>query len=104
MAWAVEKGITQGTASSSFEPKANITREDMATMIARYAKVMAIDLPAGDKDLFADDSAIRDYAKEAVYSMKAAGILSGKGDNKFVPRDFATRAEAAKIIHKLMEL
>ncbi|MDO4542432.1 MAG: S-layer homology domain-containing protein, partial [Bacillota bacterium] len=104
VAWAVENNVTNGTSATTFSPNENITRQDMATMIARYAESVNIALPAGSGDLFADDSEIRDYAKKAVYSMKAAGIINGKGDNKFVPEDNALRAEAAKIIHKLMEL
>lgn len=101
VAWAVDKGITLGTSAATFAPEDNISRQDMATLIARCAAVMSIDLPAGDGQLFADDREIRSYAKEAVYSMKAAGILEGKGDNKFAPQANATRAESAKIFQML---
>jgi heme-binding NEAT domain protein len=46
---------------------------------------------------FADDAQISDWAKEAVYAIKAAGYISGKGENRYDPQGTATRAEAAKI-------
>ncbi|MDO4541349.1 MAG: S-layer homology domain-containing protein [Bacillota bacterium] len=105
VAWGVEQGITNGVSADSFDPNANITRQDMAVMIARFAKVRNIDLDLGSRSAaFGDDSEIAEYAKDAVYAMKSAGIFNGKGNNKFEPRANATRAEAAKIIHKLMIL
>lgn len=107
VAWAVEKGIVFGVSATSFEPEANISREDMATMIYRFAEAMDIDLPDGDVDsvtdeLFADDDDIATYAKAAVYSMKATEIIKGVGNNKFAPDEASERAEAAAIIHRLM--
>ncbi len=104
VAWGLEKGITNGTGLNAFAPNAPITRQDMATMMVRYAEVMKIPLPAADAAAFADDSAIASYAKTAVYRMKAAGIVKGKGSNLFAPKDSAQRAEAAKIIHRLLEI
>ena len=103
--WAGTNGIVNGTGAKSFSPNADISRQDMAVMIARYAKYAGIDLPAGTGSAkFADDGQIATYAKEAVYSMKAAGIINGKGGNSFDPKGSASRAEAAKIIHKLLTL
>ncbi len=105
VAWAVANGVTNGTGGATFSPNAPITREDMATMIYRYAEVMEITLPDGaDAEAFADDASIASYAKTAVYSMKEAAIISGKGNNLFDPKGNATRAEAAKIIRLLLEL
>ncbi len=105
VAWAAENGITTGTSATTFDPNAQISRQDMATMIGRFAKVMEIDLPDGDNaTLFADDASIASYAKASVYSMVEAGIISGVGNNKFDPKATATRGQAAKIIHLLMEL
>ena len=50
------------------------------------------------EDFFADNEQIAEYAKEAVYVMKASAIINGSGDNQFLPKNRATRAEAAKII------
>ena len=69
-------------------------------MVNRYAKNVADYTMPGKNEatVFADDSEIAEYAKEAVYSMQKAGIINGKGDNRFAPTEYATREEAAKMI------
>ena len=100
--WAVEKGITKGISNDRFAPNNKISRQDMATMMLRYAQAMNIQLPAADKALFADDADIADYAKEAVYTLKAAGIINGKGGNQFDPKGSTTRAEVAAVLHRFL--
>lgn len=103
--WAVEQGIVNGTSPKTFSPEEKISRQDMATMIYRFAKAANIQLPdTGSVAAFGDDSKIANYAKDAVYAMKKAGIIDGRGDNLFVPADTATRAEAAAIMHRLIQL
>ncbi|HMM05731.1 MAG TPA: S-layer homology domain-containing protein [Clostridiales bacterium] len=104
VAWAAEKGITTGTSTTTFAPDAKISRQDMAVMLARFAKVMEIDLPDGSGvTAFADDNDIAGYAKTAVYSMVKANIISGVGGNQFAPKNNATRAQAAKMISLLVQ-
>ncbi|MEE0776567.1 MAG: S-layer homology domain-containing protein [Bacillota bacterium] len=100
--WAVEQGITNGVSAKDFAPKDNITREQMAAMMYRYAKAMNITLPPVDGSKFADNGKISSYAVEPVYRMKAAGIIGGMGNNLFVPQGTATRAQAARMIHMLI--
>ena len=100
VAWAIEKGITDGTSAKTFSPNAAISRQDMAVMLSRYAKAMNITLPAADSTKFVDDSKIAGYATDAVYQMKAAAILKGDSKNRFNPQDSAARAEAAAIMHR----
>ena len=52
---------------------------------------------------FADSSEIADYAAEAVAAMVKLGIINGKGDNKFDPKAYCTRAEAAKIFYGVLQ-
>ncbi|MEE0777050.1 MAG: S-layer homology domain-containing protein, partial [Bacillota bacterium] len=101
--WAVEQKITNGVSETKFAPEEKITREQMAAMMYRYAAAMKVALPEGDGSKFSDDGKISSYAKEAVYSMKAAGILGGMGNNTFAPKGNATRAQAARVIHMFME-
>ncbi len=104
VAWAVENEIVFGY-GDKFGPKDDITRQDMAVIIARYADSAGIDLPDGTaSEAFADDAQIATYAKAAVYSMREAGIISGKGNNCFDPTGTAKREEVAKIIHYLLNL
>lgn len=73
VAWALEKGITSGTSETTFSPNANISRQDMALMIVRYLGLIGEELPViKEKNLFADNTQIADYAKEAVEVMQRA--------------------------------
>ncbi len=100
VASAANAGIVFGIDESNFGIGRNITREDMAVMIYRAAGMSAEQAD----ELFADDSELSDYAREAVYTLKAKKIMSGKGDNRFEPKAYATRAEAARMIYSLIEL
>ncbi|HMM06142.1 MAG TPA: S-layer homology domain-containing protein [Clostridiales bacterium] len=105
VSWAYENEITNGVTATKFAPNDNITREQMATMILRFASVVGLDLPSGDGSaLFDDDSTISPYAKDAVYSLAKAGVIKGMGHNKFAPKETATRAQAAEIIYRLQNL
>ncbi|MGN1007536.1 MAG: S-layer homology domain-containing protein, partial [Butyricicoccus sp.] len=99
-AWAVEHGITAGSGARTFSPNAQITRQDMAVMLARYVEqVAAAELPEKNSPLtFTDVSSIAAYARDAVSVMQTAGIISGISDGasyRFAPTAQATRAQAA---------
>jgi len=100
VASAVNHAIVFGVSDKLFGTGGNITREDMAVMAFRASRLAE----AEATDLFADDEQISAYAKTAVYTLKQKQIMSGKGENCFEPKAFATRAEAAKMIHGLIGL
>lgn len=100
---AYGSGIAKGYDDSRFGVGDNITRQDMAVMIYNAYIMTNNVLEQGEETDFDDDADISDYAKEAVYKLKSAGIINGSGDNLFMPLEFATRAEAAKIIYGLFE-
>lgn len=103
--WAVESGVTTGTSDTTFSPTANITREQMAVMIYRFAQNYGVELPtSGNAALFVDNSEISGWAAEAVYAMQRAGIINGVDGNRFAPKDNATREQACKMLAVLMEL
>ncbi|WP_171056420.1 choice-of-anchor I family protein [Paenibacillus sinopodophylli] len=110
VAWASDHGIVGGVGDGKFEPKANISREQLVTMIARFTEVMSFQLPANtNPQVFADESSISGFAKEAAAAAQAAGIINGKsssadGGSKFAPKDAATREETAKMLAKLIQL
>ncbi len=104
IAWGVENGIINGVSDTQFQPNGCITRQDMAAMIKRYTDSAGFSLPENTAAVtFADDASIASYAKEAVSGMQKAGMINGKGENTFAPKDNATRAEASKILMILME-
>ncbi|HMM05829.1 MAG TPA: S-layer homology domain-containing protein [Clostridiales bacterium] len=103
--WASAKGIVNGTSSTTFAPEANITRQEMAVMIKRYADYKKITLTKTVTVVtFADSSSIASWARDAVSNLQQAGIINGTGGNQFNPLGNATRAEAAKMISLFLKL
>ncbi len=99
VAWAKENGIVNGVSATRFDPEGLVTREQMCAILVRYADRYGVEIPGvpSDVKLFADDAKISDWAKEAVYRARAAGIVNGKEKNRFDPLASATRAEGAAI-------
>lgn len=90
-------GIVNGTGGNIFSKDSFVTRQDMAVMIYRCMKIAET---AGDYEKFADDAAIADYAKNAVYYLKSKGIVVGNENGYFNPENFANRAEAAVMLSR----
>ncbi len=68
------------------------------------ARVLKLPLKANTVTGFADDQAIPQWAKSSVEAIRGLGIASGKEGNKFVPNVTATRAEAATIVLRMLEI
>lgn len=99
VAWAVEAGITNGVDAKHFAPNQEITREQMAVLLVKYAEYKGLNLEKqSSKVVFEDNDNVSIYAKEAVSTMQQAGIINGREDGKFAPKDKATRAETAKML------
>lgn len=96
---AVSAGVINGYADRTFRPNAQISRTEMAVMIAR---ALGQSLESATATGFADDQDIPAWAKGAVASMKGLGIIQGNGENEFAPGDKATRAEAVTILLKAL--
>lgn len=94
---AVEAGIVNGYSDTVFGKNDYITRQDMAVLIYRAAKASGAELDKITSVSFVDAAEIASYAKDAVESMSAAGIINGI-DGSFVPLGNATRAQAAKML------
>ena len=96
-------GMVNGISETEFGIGSNITRQDMAVMIARTIEKMNLEVEKLDVGTFADDEKVSDYASEAVAFMKSIGIIEGY-NNEFRPLDNLTRAEASKIVFELIKL
>jgi hypothetical protein len=104
VAWAAETGIVNGIGNGNFSPDAEISRQDLATIIVRYTEVAEIQFPVTlQYALFADDADIAGYAKNAVQTLYGGGIVGGKPNNLFDPAAGATRAEVAAVLHRFVE-
>ncbi|HMM06399.1 MAG TPA: leucine-rich repeat protein [Clostridiales bacterium] len=106
--WASQQHIVYGVGNGNYAPEDNISRQDMAVMILRFAQAEAITLPKSAAAIaFADRSSIPTYASAAVEAMQRAGIINGVvsgGKSYFKGSACASRAEAAKMISYLLAL
>ncbi|GLC89276.1 S-layer homology domain-containing protein [Lysinibacillus piscis] len=103
--WAVKNKIVQGMDNGEFGLTLAITRQDMAVMMQNYAKAIDYPLPMPVASItFSDSENIAAYAKDAVKAVQQAGMMYGKGSNLFEPQAEITRAEAATILRRFIEL
>lgn len=100
IAAALASGIVKGVAEGMFAPEAVVTRQDAAVMLARLCDSKGIVISGSAKPT--DNENIADYAKESVYRLAGAGIISGFEDGTFRPNQALTRAQAAKLIYGLL--
>ena len=94
--WAVESGISDGTNADAL-----ITREQMVTMLYRYAGSPVTGGMAISE--FTDGASVSDYATDAVTWALSEGILTGMGDGILAPQGTATRAQAAAMLMRFVE-
>ena len=103
--WASSKGIIIGAGEKTFAPDAAVTREEMAVMMKQYAVVLGYTLPiAREAEIFTDNNKITGSMKSAVQTMQQAGVMNSKGNHLFAPKDIVTRAEAAAILRRFVEI
>ena len=103
--WAASKEIVNGTGAASFEPDRPVTREEMAVIMQRYAGKLGYTLPKErEAEIFTDNATITSDMKDAVQAMQQAGVMNGKGGRLFAPKDTATRAEAAAVLRRFVEI
>lgn len=102
--WAEENNIVYGFSETEFGPELNITREQIAAIMERYADYKGQDTDEiGDLTQFADSDEISWWAIENVQWAVGRGIISGKGNNILDPLGNATRAEIASIIMRFAQ-
>ena len=106
VSWAKEHGVANGVSQTEFAPNASITREQMATMLYRYAlDAGCVDERGNDSDLtrFSDYSSVNSWAQEAMAWAVSIGLINGRTEKTLVPQGTATRAEAATILKRFNE-
>ena len=97
--WAAEQEIVNGY-GGAFQPDGDITREQLAVMLYRYAAYKKLDVTASADglDAFADGGTVSDWAVDAMAWAVKEGILTGKSGGLLDPQGTATRAEVATIL------
>lgn len=103
IAWAAHNGIVGGVGNNKFDPDGKITREQMATILYRYAASNGIDTSASaDLAAFPDGKQVSEYALDALRWAVAEGLINGS-DGKLLPQGNATRAQVATILMRFIE-
>ena len=103
VAWAAENGIVNGVSETEFAPGEDITREQLATILYRYAESMGYDVSASvDLSGFPDAGDIQSYATQALSWAVAEGLLQGFEDDSLQPGGTATRAQIATILMRFL--
>ena len=101
---AYSTGIVAGLSDSRFAPDANITREQMAVMMARAYKFSAArELAAENPVSFADAGQISAWAAQDVDQASSAGIINGMTEDTFAPDKKASRAQGIVMLKRLLE-
>lgn len=101
--WGAQTGIVNGMAPGQFVPDSPVTREQMATLIARYVTYRGLTLPQTSVTLtvFEDQANVSGWALSGVELMRQTAIIRGDERGYFNPRNSTTRAEAATVFMRL---
>ena len=103
--WAVDNGITNGRSDTSFAPNADVTREEMATFIYRFAKLSGEDVSASaDLTGYEDADSISSWAVTYLSWANAKGLINGRTATTLVPGGTALRGELATILVRYIGL
>ena len=107
VAWAAENGVVNGVGDGKFEPDGSVTREQMATILYRYAQKTGIDTSKHTElSAFPDASRVSAYARTPMQWIVAEGVIGGSRENGqdwLNPQGNATRAEVATILMRFIE-
>ncbi len=98
-------GITTGTSATTFEPNSEITREQMATMMARALNKIDINtnINVYEVSKFADHDLMNNWSINAIYYMSQNGIIKGVEGNRFDVTGKATREQALLISNRILK-
>ena len=103
--WTATEGVATGYEDGRFGPGDSITREQLAVMLYRFAKLEECDVNAvTDLMDFPDAEQVSDFAQEAMTWACARGIIRGVGGISLAPTSNASRAEVATMIMRFCEL
>lgn len=101
--WAADNGIVNGTSITTFSPNANVTREQMAAILYRYAQYKKYNTTASSSlNGFTDQASVSGYATASLEWAVAEKLVNGSA-GKLMPTGNATRAQVAAILHRFVE-
>ncbi|MCL2343401.1 MAG: S-layer homology domain-containing protein, partial [Firmicutes bacterium] len=102
--WAAANGIVKGTSATTFSPDTNITREQLASVLYRYAQFKGYDVSAvGDLSVFKDQASVSSDALTAMKWAVGAKLIQGQGGGILNPKGSATRAQIVTVLHRFVD-
>ena len=104
--WATAQGIMSGYGHNKFGPNDDMTREQLVTIMYRYAQMKKVNVCIGeDTNILSYDDAfdVSEWAIPAMQWAVGSGLISGRTNTTLNPKDTATRAEIATIIMRYCE-
>lgn len=102
--WAAANGIVSGKGDRIFAPNQNVSRQDFATILYRYAKYKNYETSvAADLYTYRDINSLSSYAFPAMAWAVEEGLFTGTSSTSLSPRGAATRAQAATVIKRFMD-
>ena len=104
MTWAAENGIVGGYGGGLFGPEDNITREQLAAILYRYAQTKGYDTASGaDLSAYGDASDVSSWAIPAMQWACGTGVIMGVTESTLLPQGSATRAQVATMLMRFCE-
>ena len=101
ISWAAEAGIVDGFDAHTFKPDENVTREQLAAILYRYADYMNLSTKgASNLTKFDDYNKIGTWARDAMAWANYHGLINGVSYSRIDPKGNATRAQVAAILHR----
>lgn len=104
--WAASQGIVDGYGGGLFGPDDNITREQLASILYRYAQARGDDVSVGEDTnilSYSDAADVAEYAVSAMQWACGAGVITGISESALAPRGEATRAQTAAMLMRFCE-
>ena len=103
--WAAKNNIIQGMGGGIFQSDRQVTRQEMAIMLYRFAEFMKLttSTSTGAALNYTDTASIASWAKDAALYCQETGIITGRNSGNFAPAETATRAEVAAITQRFVE-
>ncbi|MBE7043603.1 MAG: hypothetical protein E7399_08990, partial [Ruminococcaceae bacterium] len=106
VSWAKQNGIVSGMSETEFAPDLNITREQIAAIMHRYAMFKGYDVSVGENTnilSYEDFDSISEYAISSMQYAVGSGLMKGRTETTLNPQDNAKRSECAAILHRFIE-
>ena len=101
ISWAYDAGVVDGFDAHTFKPDQNVTREQLAAILYRYAEYMNLST-SGSAYLakYRDADKIANWAYDAMAWANYRGLINGTSATRIDPKGYATRAQIAAILHR----